>query len=204
MTPQRQLERGRCEASRRGCVWLRLLPGPTRRTVTRMSLGPHHFAIFLIAFVAAGCSSTPRQVSSPASSRETVGDWRPADESDNAGAKLVRVAAGLIGTPYKYGGNDPHGFDCSGLVFYSFDRLGIEVPRTAADQRRAASHIDVEALSPGDLVFFRNAARKVDHVGIYAGDGRFIHAPRAGHVVSYAYLDDPYYRAHFVSAGRLL
>ncbi len=60
-----------------------------------------------------------------------------------------------------------------------------------------------DALTPGDLVFFRTSARRVDHVGIYAGEGKFIHAPHAGQVVSYAYLDDPYYRAHFVSAGRL-
>ena len=150
--------------------------------------------IFVIAFLAAGCSSVPRQ---------TVGDWRPAERVSTEGAQLVRVATGLIGTPYKFGGDDPRGFDCSGLVFYSFDRLGIEVPRTAADQRRAARSVDPESLSPGDLVFFRTSARRVDHVGIYAGEGRFIHAPRSGAVVSYAYLDDPYYREHFVSAGRL-
>jgi len=162
-----------------------------------------HLTIFVIAFLAGCCSSVPRQPSSPTQDRETVGesvgDWRPAEE----GAQLVRVAAALIGTPYKFGGDDPRGFDCSGLVFYSFDRLGIEVPRTAADQRRAARSVDLESLSPGDLVFFRTSARRVDHVGIYAGDGRFIHAPRSGAVVSYAYLDDPYYRTHFVSAGRL-
>jgi len=162
-----------------------------------------HLTIFLIAFLAGGCSSIPQQPSSPPQSRETVGDWRPADVASGAGEQLVRVAAGLIGTPYKFGGDDPRGFDCSGLVFYSFDRLGIEVPRTAADQRRAARSVEPESLTPGDLVFFRTTARRVDHVGIYAGDGRFIHAPRAGAVVSYAYLDDPYYRQHFVSAGRL-
>jgi cell wall-associated NlpC family hydrolase len=117
---------------------------------------------------------------------------------------VVRVAAGLIGTPYKYGGQDPgKGFDCSGLVFYSFEQLGLDVPRTAADQRHAATPIARAALSPGDLVFFRSSARRVDHVGIYAGEGKFIHAPSKGAVVTYAYLDDPYYRAHFVSAGRL-
>jgi cell wall-associated NlpC family hydrolase len=157
--------------------------------------------IFLIAFVAGACSSVPRQPSSPAASREAVGDQRAA--ADSEGESLVRVAAGFIGTPYKYGGDDPRGFDCSGLVFYSFDQLGIEVPRTAEDQRRAARKVDPESLSLGDLVFFRTSARRVDHVGIYAGAGRFIHAPSSGHVVSYAYLDDPYYRDHFVSAGRL-
>jgi cell wall-associated NlpC family hydrolase len=159
------------------------------------------FAVFVIAFIAGGCTSVPRH-GSPAPAAEAVGN-PPSSDAESAGATLVRVAAGLIGTPYKFGGDDPRGFDCSGLVFYSFDRLGIEVPRTAADQRRAARGVQPDALTPGDLVFFRTSARRVDHVGIYAGEGKFIHAPHAGQVVSYAYLDDPYYRAHFVSAGRL-
>jgi cell wall-associated NlpC family hydrolase len=163
-----------------------------------MNLRP--LAVFVIAFIAGGCASVPRHPSPIAAERIAVGN--PPDQ-DSAGEKLVRVAVGLIGTPYKFGGDDPRGFDCSGLVFYSFDRLGIEVPRTAADQRRAARGVKPDALTPGDLVFFRNSARRVDHVGIYAGEGKFIHAPRSGQVVSYAYLDDPYYRAHFVSAGRL-
>jgi cell wall-associated NlpC family hydrolase len=159
--------------------------------------------IFVIAFAAGGCASVPRGPSSTPTdpSREIVGESRP---ETIAGEEVVRVAAGLIGTPYKFGGDDPaQGFDCSGLVFYSFDQLGIEVPRTAADLRQAAKPVAREELTPGDLVFFRSSARRVDHVGIYAGEGRFIHAPSKGAVVTYAYLDDPYYRAHFASAGRL-
>ena len=148
-------------------------------------------AVFIIAFVAGGCASVSRQRTPVTAEQQPVGQ------------RLVHIAATLIGTPYKFGGDTPQGFDCSGLVFYSFDQLGVEVPRTAEDQRRAAQGVKPEALSPGDLVFFRTTTRKVDHVGIYAGDGRFIHAPRSGSVVSYAYLDDPYYRAHFVGAGRL-
>jgi cell wall-associated NlpC family hydrolase len=159
-------------------------------------------AVFLIAFIAGGCASVPRHATPASAERDLASAERPT-AADPAGEQLVRVAAGLIGTPYRFGGNDPRGFDCSGLVFYSFDRLGIEVPRTAAEQRRAARGVQPAALTPGDLVFFRTSARRVDHVGIYAGEGKFIHAPRAGQVVSYAYLDDPYYRAHFVSAGRL-
>ena len=158
-------------------------------------------SIFVIAFLAGGCASTLRAPAAPGSQRESVGESRRAEEA--SGEQLVRIATGFIGTPYKFGGDDPHGFDCSGLVFYSYDRMGIEVPRTAADQRRAAERVKRDRITPGDLVFFRNSARKVDHVGIYAGAGRFIHAPRSGHVVSFAYLDDPYYRSHFVSAGRL-
>ena len=160
-------------------------------------------AIFVIAFVAGGCASVPRGASSTSedAQRDVVGESQP---ESTQGQEVVRVAAALIGTPYRFGGDDPaHGFDCSGLVFYSFDRLGIEVPRTAADLLQAAKPVAREALTPGDLVFFRSSARRIDHVGIYAGEGRFIHAPSKGAVVTYAYLDDPYYRAHFASAGRL-
>jgi cell wall-associated NlpC family hydrolase len=149
--------------------------------------------LIVIALTAGGCASTPRAV---------VGESRP---STSMGEEVVRVAAGMIGSRYKFGGATPtQGFDCSGLVFYSFDQLGIEVPRTAEDQRHVAKPITRDQLTPGDLVFFRSSGRRVDHVGIYAGEGRFIHAPSKGAFVTYAYLDDPYYRAHFVSAGRLL
>lgn len=159
--------------------------------------------IVISAVIAAGCASTPRAPSVPAESPSGV--VRESQPAASEGQQVVRVAAGLIGSPYKYGGADPrHGFDCSGLVFYSFDQLGIEVPRTAADQRHAAKPVTRDELRPGDLVFFRSSGRRVDHVGIYVGDGRFIHAPSKGAVVTYAYLDDPYYRSHFVSAGRLL
>lgn len=118
------------------------------------------------------------------------------------GGSVARVAATLIGVPYHYGGATPRGFDCSGLVVYSYGRAGVGVPRTVAEQSRAAHPIPIDALSPGDVVFFHLKARHIDHVGIYTGSGRFIHAPSSGGVVSYAQLDDPYYRKHLASAGR--
>jgi cell wall-associated NlpC family hydrolase len=125
-----------------------------------------------------------------------------ASRTDDSGARIAKDAAQFIGTRYRYGGDEPRkGFDCSGLVFYTHDREGLEVPRTAALQSRAAKPVPIEALAPGDLIFFRIASRQVDHVGIYAGKGRFIHAPRSGDVVSFAYLDDPYYRRHLTGAG---
>ena len=156
--------------------------------------------IFIVSFIASGCATTLRSTSVPGGPRERAGVMPPVPES--SGKKLVRVAAEFLGRPYRYGGDDPRGFDCSGLVFYSYDRVGIKVPRTAADQRKAAERVKRSALEPGDLVFFRSSKGRVDHVGIYAGDGRFIHSPRAGQVVSYADLDDPYYRSRFVGAGR--
>lgn len=119
-----------------------------------------------------------------------------------AGHAIAQVATALVGTPYHFGGADLQGFDCSGLVVYSHERVGLEVPRTAAEQSRLARPVALEALSPGDLVFFRLRGRRVNHVGIYAGSGRFIHAPRSGGVVSYADLADPYYRKHLAGAGR--
>ena len=138
-----------------------------------------------LALLLSACSSAPRIPDEP-----------------DLGALVAREAAQLIGTPYRYGGDDLRGFDCSGLVFYTHDKRGIEVPRTAHAQSRAATPVDTEALVRGDLIFFRIRSRKVDDVGIYAGDGRFIHAPSTGQVVSMAYLDDPYYRRHMTGAGR--
>ena len=158
-------------------------------------------AIFLTAFIVAGCAAAIRQV--PGGPRERVGMAIPAQAEPTHGEKVVSIAAEYLGTPYRFGGDNPKkGFDCSGLVFFSFDQMGVKVPRTAEDQRKAAERVQRDDLEPGDLVFFRSSKGRVDHVGIYAGDGRFIHAPNSGKVVSYAYLDDPYYRSHFVSAGR--
>jgi cell wall-associated NlpC family hydrolase len=129
---------------------------------------------------------------------------RPAAPSATppAGASIAMLAASLIGTPYQFGGADAAGFDCSGLARYVHERVGLLIPRTAAAQRRAAHAVPLARLAPGDLVFFHIHARGVDHVGIYAGHGRFIHAPRAGEVVAYADLRHGYYARHLLGAGR--
>lgn len=158
-----------------------------------MVMRPRILVPLLVAILAAGCAGAPR---APEPGRAVPPIGR------EAGAALVGVAAQFIGTPYRYGGATPQGFDCSGLVYYVHSRIGLTVPRTADQQSRAARAVKLSALEPGDLVFFRLDSRKVDHVGIYAGRGRFIHAPSTGKVVSYAYLDDPYYRKRLVGAGR--
>jgi cell wall-associated NlpC family hydrolase len=122
-------------------------------------------------------------------------------QAAGAGAAIVESAAALVGTPYHFGGADEGGFDCSGLALYVHERAGIAIPRTADAQERAARLVRYADLAPGDLVFF-HVRHGIDHVGIYAGDGRFIHAPHAGLKVSYASLRSGYYARHFVSAGR--
>lgn len=120
----------------------------------------------------------------------------------DTGGQIAALAVALVGTPYHFGGADAAGFDCSGLARYVHERAGLDIPRTARGQQRAARPVPLDQLAPGDLVFFRIHSRHVDHVGVYAGGGRFIHAPRAGVAVANGDLSDGYYRAHLVSAGR--
>jgi cell wall-associated NlpC family hydrolase len=112
------------------------------------------------------------------------------------------VAESVIGAPYRFGGAAREGFDCSGLVYFAHAAVGLAVPRTVAAQNAAARPVSTAALAPGDLVFFHLGGAATDHVGIYAGSGRFIHAPARGRVVSYAWLADPYYARRYVGAGR--
>lgn len=117
------------------------------------------------------------------------------------GRAVAAVAESLIGTPYRFGGADDRGFDCSGLAVYAYGKIGIAIPRSAAEQRGAAHAVPLEDLLPGDLLFFHIRSRHVDHVAIYVGGGRFIHAPRSGALVSYGSLAQRFFRRHLVSAG---
>lgn len=124
----------------------------------------------------------------------------------NTSKRSVLVKAkSLLGKPYRYGGNHPTtGFDCSGFVQYTHAAVGINLPRTSYQQYRATHPINKNQLRPGDLVFFRiNRKRSVSHVGIYLGNGKFIHSPSSGKHVTIAKLDNPYWRKVYSSAGRV-
>ncbi|WP_045728280.1 C40 family peptidase [Xanthomonas sp. GPE 39] len=162
-------------------------------------------AVLLCAGALAACGHHAARQTRPA--RVAVRDWPqvvPANP-DAANAVLIR-ALGLVGTPYSYGGNTPEsGFDCSGLVAYVYrDMLDLRLPRTSRELAAVQGpKIDPQRLSTGDLVFFGSAG-SVSHVGIYVGEGRFVHAPNTGGTVRLDSLDGPYWRDHYTGAKRVL
>lgn len=120
------------------------------------------------------------------------------------GTRLLEDAAQYLGTPYKYGGSGPGGFDCSGFTSYIFARAGITLPRTAAGQYSVGIAVAQSDLQPGDLLFYA-ASGSIDHVGIYAGKGQMIHSssPRSGGVI-YTALSSSYYAKSYVGARRVI
>ncbi|MBT8099197.1 MAG: C40 family peptidase [Gammaproteobacteria bacterium] len=106
-----------------------------------------------------------------------------------------------LGVPYRYGGSNPNGFDCSGLVHYSYNKAGKSVPRTTGALWDDARPVAEANLRAGDLLFFRISG-KMSHVGLYIGGGRFVHAPSSGKRVTVADLQSDFYSSALIRAGR--
>lgn len=118
------------------------------------------------------------------------------------GSAIVQEAEKYLGVPYVWGGATPDGFDCSGLVQYVMRTLGISVNRVAEDQFENGTAVNRDELKPGDLVFFEQNGY-IHHVGIYAGNGMMIHAPRTGDVVKYQSINTDYYLSEYAGARRV-
>ncbi|HEY5971191.1 MAG TPA: C40 family peptidase [Pseudoxanthomonas sp.] len=158
----------------------------------------------LLALGGCGGNDKIRRAASPPPVQRTWPQVRPADPIA-ANAVLMR-AIGLVGTPYRYGGNTPDsGFDCSGLVTYVYrEMLDLRLPRTSRELAQVQGpRIAPEKLAAADLVFFGSRGN-VTHVGIYVGEGRFVHAPSTGGTVRLDHLDGYYWRDHYSGAKRVL
>ena len=120
------------------------------------------------------------------------------------GAEILAEAQKYLGTPYVYGGASPSGFDCSGFVYYVLKQLGYSPYRTPADQYRQGTFVEKDDLQVGDIVFFANTyGSGLSHVGIYAGNGQFIHSPNSRSTVSYSDLTSGYWSNHYYGARRM-
>lgn len=116
---------------------------------------------------------------------------------------ILDYAEQFLGTPYVYGGSTPDGFDCSGFTSYVYKNVATPIARTSSDQRATTKNISMDELLPGDLVFF-GSNNRVNHVGIYTGNGQFIHSPHTGSVVKYDTLSSGSYNRRFICGGRVL
>ena len=143
------------------------------------------FGLFLM--LGACASSPPAPVAAPSAS----------------GERAAAHAAKLVGKPYRYGGASPSsGFDCSGLVQYSFRQAGVPLPRSTDAQLRASKPVRGD-MRRGDLLFFDQEGKKKSHVGIYLGNGRFVHAPSSGKRVRTDTLDSKYWKKHLAEVRRI-
>lgn len=146
--------------------------------------------ILVAGFALGGCASAPQSSAPPA----------PPKAAERAAAQALR----LVGAPYRYGGASPsRGFDCSGLVQYSYRHAGLALPHNTEEQRRLSKPIRRADLRRGDLVFFDQEGKKNSHVGIYVGGGQFVHAPSSGKHVRKDRLDAPYWRKHLSELRRI-
>lgn len=150
------------------------------------------FCLVSTLILTAACSQSPvRPSSSVDHSRSSVN------------SHPVEVALQQVGVPYRYGGHDPSGFDCSGLVYYSYLQQGVKIPRTTHSQLKFAKKIPYSRIRYGDLVFFRISKSKISHVGMYIGNNEFVHAPSKGKHVSISSLKARYWQKRFVTAARI-
>jgi cell wall-associated NlpC family hydrolase len=172
------------------------------------------FIFVSLALASTGCATTgatPRPFPTPNPPAAPAPAPRPATgapatpaATHAAGYGVAGTALSLRGAPYKNGGSDPAGFDCSGFVRYVFGQNGVAVPRTVTEQFRAGRQVPGQQLEAGDLVFFSTVTAGASHVGIAIGGDEFVHAPSGAGEVRVERMSAPYWSTRFVGARRVL
>ena len=172
------------------------------------------FALVVVGALATGCAAKGSIVSTPTPRpfpgatvppRSTPAVTPPDTDPGLAAIQLpvVSLALSLRGTPYRNGGSDPSGFDCSGFVQWVFAQQGMALPREVRQQYQVGDDIDSDVVRPGDLVFFETVARGASHVGIALGGGEFVHAPSSNGVVRVERYTTGYWAERWVGARRI-
>lgn len=154
----------------------------------------------------AGGKSSLEMPPSDAASEIPPGTPAPTPEpltGSRLGLEAASLAKKQLGKPYKWGAEGPDKFDCSGLVLYVYKNLGVNLPRVSGMQAYAGVHVDRKDLQPGDLVFFQLNGSRIDHVGIYVGYNKFVHAPRKHLPVKTESLKNSYWGGRYRGARRL-
>jgi cell wall-associated NlpC family hydrolase len=172
------------------------------------------FTVLVLGFLATGCASkggvaTPRPFPGGPVPPGATAPIPPVVAGPSAPTPvevsgIIATALALKGTPYRYSGSDPSGFDCSGFVQWVFAVHGTTVPREVRDQYRVGEKIDDDEVEPGDLVFFETVSKGASHVGIAIGNGEFIHAPSSTGVVRVERLTSSYWAQRYVGARRIV
>ena len=143
---------------------------------------------------------------SPGKDNSRTGTYKPQNTpriERDMGYIAARTAERFVGIPYQWGGNNiVEGMDCSGFVQAVFNLCGVSVPRTSREQFKTGESVSRYALADGDLVFFGSSVGNINHVGIYVGDGKFVHAPRRGEDIKVSAMSDRYFDKNFVGARR--
>jgi cell wall-associated NlpC family hydrolase len=167
-------------------------------------------ALFVLLSAAAvtGCASAgggiPAPFPRPGGQPAATTPASPAPAGDATGYAITSTALSLRGAPYRNGGADPSGFDCSGFVYYVFAQHGMVVPRTVLEQSRAGQPVRQDQLEPGDLLFFSTVSAGPSHVAIAIGGDEFVHAPSSVGQVRVERLSASYWASRFVGARRVM
>lgn len=125
-------------------------------------------------------------------------------QEDVMQSKLAALISQEMGKPYQWGAEGPDRYDCSGLTYYVYGKLGISLPRISRDQAKVGVYVAKDELIYGDLVFFARDGKTVNHVGIYVGDGLMVHAPQTGDVVKKSTIMSGYYNTYYYTARRII
>jgi len=161
-------------------------------------------ALASLCLLLSSCATSPNKRSSNSETPHRDASHSGAYKAGgDKGLAIAEIAQSMVGVNYRYGGHDPErGFDCSGLVYYSHNQIGEQVPRVSYAQLAASDEVGTEDLKPGDLLFYRING-KPSHVGIYIGSGQFVHAPSSGKKVRISSIDNVYFKPRLIRAGRL-